>query len=95
MKWCHCTNSQIYFTFNYFVPDLIKIEYLNLSVTVWSQSEQYMDDKVEELRRDHKEAMRRLVDEHEETLSGTIQDYETQISHQKDSYEVLIGWFCI
>ena len=54
-----------------------------------------MDDKVEELRRDHKEAMRRLVDEHEETLSGTIQDYGTQISHQKDSYEVLIGWFCI
>ena len=55
------------------------------------QAEDFLQDKVDEMKRDHKEAIRRLSDEHEEILDKTIATHRQEIDDQCESYDAAIG----
>ena len=43
------------------------------------------------MRRDQKEALRRLTDEHDELMENTKDSYKLELAEQAESYEAIIG----
>lgn len=50
-----------------------------------------MQDKVDEMRRDQKEAVRRLNDEHDRLMASTLAQHQQEIAEQSESYDGVIG----
>ncbi|XP_067946909.1 flagellum-associated coiled-coil domain-containing protein 1-like isoform X2 [Watersipora subatra] len=55
------------------------------------KAEEFMQDKVDEMRRDQKEALRRLSDEHKQFTESAVADHQQELQTQQDSYEAIIA----